>query len=902
MRHSCSPAISRRKRLGDTKKFVSFALLAFVLPLTAVCASVAPTAPVISPVSSKYYAAQIISMSDSTPGATIYYTTDGSAPTTSSKRYSGPFSISTSQNIQAIAVTSAGTVSKAAKSWYVIQLTAATPVISPAPGTYSTAQSIKITDSTPGAVVYYTVNGRYPNSSSSVYSGPIPVSGNVTIQAIAVAPTYWASNAAQAQYTVVTPAAAPSISPAGGKYTSAQTVKLSDSTPGASIYYTTDGTVPTAASQLYTGPITVPYSQTVQAIAMVKGGLASGTVKAVYSLPTSAPVISVASGTYNSIQTVTISDATPGAVIYYTINGRYPNTSAPVYSAPITATTNTLIQAIAVAPGSTPSAEAIAQYSIVAPPPVISPGAGTFNYKTSVNMVDAAPGAVIHYTTDGSIPSSSSPVYSGPIVLSPQRTTTTQFKAIAIANGYIQSSVTSGAVTVTLPDQVLAHAIVSPTPQMTIPPDFMGLSSDWTQPAAMMGKSSTGVNTAYRRLLKNLTQYYSAPLLFRIEGDNSTVSALQADVQPLIELAQDINVRYTLGVDLMTDNIATTQAEAALWASSMPNNLIAALEIGNEPDNYPWQGVRPITYDSNQYLSEFQQWQQAVLSATGNQFPVMGPSTSGSSWNLAVENALASGGISAGLVSQHAYLTGAAPGQTLPADYLLQPSAVTKLPQGYAPFAAAAHQVGTKFRMGEINSVGGGGALGISNTFQSTLWSIDIMFNYLANGVDGVNWHSGQYTNYALFQFKPQPSKSGKTVFNLVQVNPLYYGLWAFAQVAGRGAQLLPVQTMSDANVSVWATVDNTSTAHVVAINKDEQASGALQIVLPGYSSASVRYLTAPSFSSTSGVTFGGQTFDGSTDGNPLGQAQSTVLFPENGVFTLPNLPSTTAAVIDFTN
>ncbi len=80
----------------------------------------------------------------------------------------------------------------------------------------------------------------------------------------------------------VTAAATPTLSPASGTYTTAQTVTISDSTPGAVIYYTTDGSVPTPSSTKYTGPITVSSTETINAIATaanyVSSAVASGDV------------------------------------------------------------------------------------------------------------------------------------------------------------------------------------------------------------------------------------------------------------------------------------------------------------------------------------------------------------------------------------------------------------------------------------------------------------------------------------------------------------------------------------------------------------------------------------------------------------------------------------------------
>ncbi len=81
----------------------------------------------------------------------------------------------------------------------------ATPTFSPAAGTYTSAQSVTISDATSGATIYYTTNGSTPTTSSTVYSGAIAVSsGTVTIEAIGVLSGDTNSSVASATYTINT--------------------------------------------------------------------------------------------------------------------------------------------------------------------------------------------------------------------------------------------------------------------------------------------------------------------------------------------------------------------------------------------------------------------------------------------------------------------------------------------------------------------------------------------------------------------------------------------------------------------------------------------------------------------------------------------------------------------------
>jgi hypothetical protein len=410
----------------------------------------AATAPTFSVAAGSYTSTQSVTLSDSVSGATIYYTTNGTAPTTSSAVYASAIAVNATETIEAIAVATNYSSSAVASAKYTLTLTTARPSFSPPDGTYTSAQSVSIADATPGAVIYYTTNGIAPTTASALYSGPIAVSATETVEAIAVAPGYLACPLSGSKYTILVSAATPGFSVAGGAYTSIQSVALSTTTTGAKIYYTTNGTTPTTSSALYTGAITVSATQTVEAIAVATGYSNSATGMAKYTLTLTAakPALSLATGTYLTTESVTLSDTTPGATIYYTTNGTAPTTSSAVYTAPISVSSTETIEAIAAESGYVTSGVVGAKYTIIptVAKPALSLAAGAYTTVQSVTLTEATAGATIYYTTDGTTPTTSSPVYSGPIAVSSTET----IEAVAAASGYVGSGAVGAKYTITL--------------------------------------------------------------------------------------------------------------------------------------------------------------------------------------------------------------------------------------------------------------------------------------------------------------------------------------------------------------------------------------------------------------------------------------------------------------------
>ncbi|MEI6388999.1 MAG: SUMF1/EgtB/PvdO family nonheme iron enzyme, partial [Spirochaetota bacterium] len=226
---------------------------------------------------------------------------------------------------------------------------AGTPSFSKAAGTYTSDQSIALSTTTPSATIYYTTNNTTPTSSSTVYSTPISVAGHGTsmvIQAKAISATTSLSSAANGTFTIsYPPAATPTFNPPGGFYTSTQSVTISSTSSGATIWYTTDGSDPTSSATRHSGSspvasISAPLGTTLRAEATGTGFLTSaeGTASYQEALLTMLPVTG---GSFNNgTSTVTVSSFAMSKyeitqAQYLTVTGSSPSYFSTVTGGPV---------------------------------------------------------------------------------------------------------------------------------------------------------------------------------------------------------------------------------------------------------------------------------------------------------------------------------------------------------------------------------------------------------------------------------------------------------------------------------------------------------------------------------------------------------------------------------------
>jgi alpha-tubulin suppressor-like RCC1 family protein len=280
---------------------------------------------------------------DGYPGApTVYYTTlprdpiVGTDPSVTCGTPNGPV-ISSNATVRAIATRSGWSNSGVRTASYTIKVGA--PTYSPGGGSYTGAQTVQVTTVTPNALIHYTTDGTEPseNSASVTSGGTVGVARSLVLKSKGYLDDWPTSDRTTGTYILsLGTVAAPTMTPAGGTYSSGQAVTLASATGGAVIRYTLDGTTdPTLTSKLYQYPIAVASSATLKAKAFKTDWTASAVTDGAYTInatTTAAPTLSPRGGTFTIRQTIAVTCDTAGAVLHFTTNGADPTEADPQVS------------------------------------------------------------------------------------------------------------------------------------------------------------------------------------------------------------------------------------------------------------------------------------------------------------------------------------------------------------------------------------------------------------------------------------------------------------------------------------------------------------------------------------------------------------------------------------------
>ncbi|MBV9820300.1 MAG: hypothetical protein JOZ07_18365 [Solirubrobacterales bacterium] len=474
----------------------------------------------------------------------------------------------------------------------------------------------------------------------------------------------------------------------------------------------------------------------------------------------------------------------------------------------------------------------------------------------------------------------------------------------------------------TVPASALTRAAPSAPTTLTVGPasvggpvpgGFLGLSLDLTSLERYAGDDPGKLDTPFVHLVQAISG--GAPPLLRVGGDSTDWSWWQIGHQPpppgirytltprwmsvAHALAQTLHGKLILGINLEADSTRLASAEADAMVSRIGAPLISALEIGNEPELYgsfPWYKDasghhvygRPPSYDESDFYADFAR----IARVMPGSVRVAGPDSGGPHWLPTLGTFLAQEP-RVGLAAIHAYpLKHCTHSKVITPVDLLAPSSSAGFAQLVSPFIAAAHAHGRPVRIDEMNGISCGGVKGVSDTYTSTLWVLNTLFELLRAGVDGVNVHTVPGT---LQEVLGATELHGRWS---VTVHPEYYGLMMFAQAAPAGARVLRLTWKPPAGVDAWATRATDGRVRIVLINDRTVSAQTLRVRAPAAGPASVERLRAPGWGATSGVTLGGQSFGAATTTGMLqGTSTLSTLRPVAGQLVV-RLPPASAALL----
>lgn len=305
-------------------------------------------------------------------GSRIYYTLDGSMPDTFSLPYTDSLVLQKTTGVKAVAIVEDKEPSEPLTETVAVK--ARKPfVISAAPSVNKDQVTVTLGTDEAGGRIYYTTDGSVPDTNSLPYTQPIVLTETTTVKAVTVADDHEHSVPLTETWTVK--AKMPKIVSAGEtSFRTQATVTLGTDEAGGRIYFTTDGSVPDAKSQLYTGPITLTQTTTIKAVTVaerhenseilsetwtkqsIRGGGGGGGFYVPAPEP-SAPALSVNIGTSawngengspvvvarNSRLTLT---APAGHIVYYTTDGSTPTKNSARYTGEIIVKGSMTIKAI----------------------------------------------------------------------------------------------------------------------------------------------------------------------------------------------------------------------------------------------------------------------------------------------------------------------------------------------------------------------------------------------------------------------------------------------------------------------------------------------------------------------------------------------------------------------------
>jgi hypothetical protein len=445
--------------------------------------------------------------------------------------------------------------------------------------------------------------------------------------------------------------------------------------------------------------------------------------------------------------------------------------------------------------------------------------------------------------------------------------------------------------------------VVDPTTLGTqVPDDFLGLSVEWNHVTDYLADGAGTVRPLVVNLLSNFAADGHTPLL-RIGGNSedkaywnptagalpsgATISVENTHLSILSALHTATGSRFILGLNLARSDAANAAALVQAADTTLGASSVAAYELGNEPDLYFYpMGYRPFYYSLLGYQSDVDGYWSSL--PTGARYA--SPAVYDTTWLSGLSGFLLAERTHLSLVTVHHYpfnvcltMVGA---PTIPT--LFTAAATTDYARLFAPFVVTAGQSGLKLRVAEMNSISCGGVTGVSDVFGAGLWGLDSMFQLASIGAAGVNLHGP--SRYSVFDIDSTGA---------LKVRGLYYAMLLFSRATSHQGRLVPVTVTGTFQVRAWATVGSDGHTRVAVVNEDFGQTAQVSLTIPSHVTPGTQWqLTAPSMSETTNIHLGAQTFQGSTDGLPLGSSAGDVVRTQQGAYRVTLTPGS-ATVID---
>ncbi|HEX3617479.1 MAG TPA: hypothetical protein VHU61_13120, partial [Solirubrobacteraceae bacterium] len=372
---------------------------------------------------------------------------------------------------------------------------------------------------------------------------------------------------------------------------------------------------------------------------------------------------------------------------------------------------------------------------------------------------------------------------------------------------------------------------------------------------------------------------YLAPAYDRVTLNDAWMRSLSSVVS-----ATGSNVILNVDAADHDPQMALTMVQDA--ERDLPAGSLRAVAIGNEPNLYPL-GYDGISKANANWVKQFGAVRYDTLfslyaTLLKRHFPSLtlaGPELSAPTapW---LTSLLQHDSGAVGLATEHYYAYNAcvAVGSSnYPALHkYFQATDISQATAAMAPAIAAAHAAGLHYRLTELGSSTCLGLPAVTDTFATTLWGLDQLYEFVAAGVDGVDFHLRAN----------EPNSAIHAYANVgLSAEPLLYGIAAFASTLGPNAQLNQVTGVLPNNMKVWAV--QSDNGYSLALINDTLQRERVEVAMPTTKPMTVRALSA-STPYAQAASFGGQTI--SNSGSWQGAASTQTVTPVTGRywFTIP--------------